>query len=73
MANEHYGTWKVNRFKGKVIAQDAEIDTTVEWPLCKLIIFESAFFILAKWIGISAKPIQNSSLKEEEATHCKIY
>ena len=40
---EHYGTRKVNRFEGKVNAQDADIDTTAltaEWPLFKSIILQ---------------------------------
>ena len=40
---EHYDMQKVNRFKGKVNAQDADIDTTAttaEWPLFKLIMFK---------------------------------
>ena len=40
---EYYGMWKVNRFEGKVHAQDADIDTpalTAEGPLFKSIMLE---------------------------------
>ena len=40
---KHYDMQKVNRFKGKVNTQDADIDTTAmtaEWPLFKLIMFK---------------------------------
>ena len=41
---KHYGMQKVNRFKGKVNAQDTVINTTAltaEWPLFKSIMFEN--------------------------------
>ena len=68
----------MNRFEGKVNAQDADIDTTAlaaEWPLFKSITFKNAFPIIAKWIGISAEHIRKmckSSLRKEKATHHKL-